>query len=133
MLDGVRKDDFRIVVVLSRYEQQGSGKENEPNMKPRSFQPHTLALRTLLASLFDGLPRGDHLPCVFLKTCSCVPPSGVLWIVLDEGIEQRPRTLDVADLGIGLEDDAVQGSQIPFGVDGSGCAVCGGTEDLGRG
>jgi len=76
--------------------------------------------------MLDDLPRCDHPPCVFLKAGSCDPPWGVLRIGLDEGIEQHPGTLDVADLGVGFEDNAVQGSEIPFGVDGGGCAVCGG-------
>jgi hypothetical protein len=100
-------------------------------MEPRGLQPHILALRTLLTSLLDYLPRGDHPPCVFLKTSCCDPPWSVFGIGLDERIEQHPRTLDVSDLCIRFEDDAVEGGKIPFGVYGGGCTIGGGgTGDL---
>ena len=93
-------------------------------MKSRSFQPHILALRTLLTTLLDNLPCCNHPPGVFFKTGCCNPPRSVLGIGLDKRVEQHPRTLDVADLCIGFEDDAVEGGEIPFGVDGSGSAIC---------
>jgi hypothetical protein len=105
-------------------------------VKSRSFQPYILALRTLLATLLDDLPRSDHPPCVFFKTSGCDPPWSVLGIGLDQRVEQHPCTLDVADLRVGFEDDAVEGGEIPFGVDRSRGAVrraAGGARDLGNG
>ena len=105
-------------------------------MKPRSFQPYIFALRALLATLLDNLPCCDHPPGVFFKTSGCDPSWSVLGIGLDERVEQHPRTLDVADLRVGFEDDAVEGGEIPFGVDRGGGTVrraAGGARYLGNG
>jgi hypothetical protein len=105
-------------------------------VKSRSFQPYILTLRALLATLLDNLPRCDHPPGVFFETSGCDPPRGMLGIGLDERVEQHPRTLDVADLRVGFEDDAVERGEIPFGVDRSRGAVrraAGGARDLGNG
>ena len=85
-------------------------------MKSRSFQLYILALRTLLATLLDNLPRCDYPPCVFFKTSGCDPP----W--------------DVTDLHVGFEDDAIDGGEIVLGVDRGGGAIrreaAGGARDL---
>ena len=106
-------------------------------MKSHSLQPHFLALWTLFTTLLDKLPRCDHPPGMFFKTSGCNPSRSVLAIRLDKRVEEHSCTLDVADLCIGFEDNAVEGGEIPFWVNRGGGAVrreaTGGSRDLRNG
>jgi hypothetical protein len=89
-------------------------------MQPRSLQPHILTLRTLLTPRLDNLPRRHHPPRMFLQARRRNPPGRVFRVRLDQRVEQHPRALDVPDLRIGLQDDAVQRGEVAFRVDGGG-------------
>ena len=77
-------------------------------MQPRGFKPDILALGTHLAPLLDKLASCHHPSCVFLQTRRCNPSGSMLGVRLDEGVEQHACPLDVANLCIGLDNDAVK-------------------------
>jgi len=72
---------------------------------------------------------------MFFKTSGCDPPWSMLGIGLDKRIEQHPPMLDVADLRVRFEDDAVEGGEIT--LDRGGGTICReaacGTRDLENG
>ena len=87
-------------------------------MQPGGFQPNILALRTLLTALLDELPRSYHSSRVFLQTSSSDPSRCVLGIGFHERVEEHASTLDVTNLRIGFEHDAVKRGEVTFRVNG---------------
>jgi len=57
---------------------------------------------------------------MFLNIGSYDPSGGCLGLDLkfEEKVNQHPHVLDVPDLGVGFEDDAVERCQISFWVNG---------------
>ncbi|KAF8226368.1 hypothetical protein L208DRAFT_1407100 [Tricholoma matsutake] len=62
---------------------------------------------------------------MFFQTCSRDPPRCMFQVRLDQRVKQHPRTLDIPDLGVAFQNNAVERGKIPFGVDGRRCVACG--------
>ena len=77
-------------------------------MQPRGFKPDILALGAHLAPLLDELAGCHHPSCMLLQTRRCYPSRRMFGVGLDEGVEQHACPLDVANLCIGLDNDAVK-------------------------
>lgn len=72
----------------------------------------------MLAPRFNELPRSNHATCVFFDTSSCDPTWGMLWIQLDERVEEHACPFDISDFGFCFVADAIEVGEVPFGVDG---------------
>jgi len=91
-------------------------------MQPRSLQPNIFALRTLFTPCLDDFPSSHHPSSVLFQARSCDPTRGVFWIRLDKRVEEHTCAFDVADFGIGFENDTVEGGEVAFGIYG-GCGT----------
>lgn len=60
------------------------------------LQPDIFALGAHLAAFGNDLARGDHLLGVYLERSGGDPTRRMLWVGLDDRVEQRTRALDVA-------------------------------------
>lgn len=103
-------------ITYSQRRRQVPGTKMNTYMEPSSFEPHILALWTLLTTHLDDFPRSNHPTRVLFKTRGCNPARSMLRIGLDQRVEQHPSTLDVANLCFGLDDDAIKRSEISLRV-----------------
>ena len=62
----------------------------------------------MLASSLDMLTSHNHTSRVLLNPSCGYPTWRVLGIGLDQGVEEHPSTLDIANLGVGLDHNTIQ-------------------------
>jgi hypothetical protein len=72
----------------------------------------------MLATLHDQLPGGNHTASMFLYTCSSNPTRSVLWVGLDQRVEEHSSTLDISNFRFSFQDHTVEVRQVAFWVDG---------------
>lgn len=110
----------------------------QTHVELRGSNPDVLVLRAVLAPLRDDLARLDRLAGDVLEPGSGDPAGRVLRVRLDERLEQRASTLDVAaqrgqlsqfeiegtesspDLGVRFEDLTLQAREVAFRVNRRG-------------
>jgi len=85
-------------------------------MKSRGLQPNILTLRALLTASLDQFSRSYHAAGMFLHAGRRNPAGSVFWIRFDERVEKHSCPLDVTNLGLRLEHNAVEIRKVAFGV-----------------
>ena len=100
-LDGIGEDDLRILGRL----------------QPRRFEPHVFVHRARKRPVTDHLARADELSRHLLEAGGGDPTRAVPWVRLRHALEEEPRLLDVADLGLRRHLDRVEIRQVSLRID----------------
>lgn len=72
----------------------------------------------MLATLHDQLPGGNHTASMLFYTCSSNPTRSVLWVGLDQRVEEHPSALNVSNFRFCFQNHTVEIRQVAFWVDG---------------
>ncbi|KAI9167754.1 Dimethyladenosine transferase [Paramyrothecium foliicola] len=82
-----------------------------------------LALGTSCATLIDGLAGRDNLSCQLFQTSRCNPTQRIVWVGLDNGLEELANSVDVSYLYLRLGHlQLVEVRNVALGVDARGAS-----------